>query len=914
MTGSVGPTRLVLINSGKYDYGEVDLRIPLHLVGPNNVGKTTLISTLQYLYIDDQRQMHFSRDSEETRRYYFPSPDSYILFECLTPAGYMVVGAAGLGPIEGYKFRRFCYRGTYERSDFLDPDGRMREAAEIRKDLGLRDYVVLSPSELQSALTGIGRHPGASLGLVPVRNRDGYERFRTIFRNLLRLSHLTQQEMKAFLLDIYSSELRRTGIDLSGDYSREYGRVADSARELADLRANAAAAGEVLRLDEERRTLRNELPVIRSAILASGRERILELERDLGKVRQEREDLGIEDGRLEQDRTARQRDLGEMQRGIGAGEVRLQRLVEETARFESYIGGLEKGRLEEKEDGLTAIRLQLADAGRESEGQVRRRMETASGKLESLRRKLANISGSAASSWGELPAGSDMLFRLLNEEILSLPSGPEGVEVFDRKETERALQSISERIRDGRFRNSAVSLNLSQLAEPSLDQLGDRPALELTIAGLQSSIDRDRSALGAAGRREELEREASRLLTELEVDRVTYSDWLRFSEDRLSEPVWREELERLRARSKETESELASIERRRDELKALEAGASARLSELETGITALRERLESLPPVPGDQSADSPASDSGVDLESLFRVFSTKYRKEAELSERISGMLRSMETGTYGRYRAAEELLALQSMREDLEALDRKEEAVRKLWLGLATALGEAFKALLDSLETLQMKIADLNRRLASTSISDLTRLSLRIGEDHAKTAPIRRQVQDEEMPLFSDRKAVEQALRDLSDLLRTSPSGRIELEDLFNISFEVQTADGRTKIFTKLENIESHGTTIAIKVLVNLMLLRGLLSNRDVRIPFYLDEASSLDRSNLQSVVETAFGLGFTAILASPDAMDVAGNIYFLKEPKNSAGRVHLDPELSRIHVDRQFSGKAEALDEDSG
>ena len=232
----------------------------------------------------------------------------------------------------------------------------------------------------------------------------------------------------------------------------------------------------------------------------------------------------------------------------------------------------------------------------------------------------------------------------------------------------------------------------------------------------------------------------------------------------------------------------------------------------------------------------------------------------------------------------------------------------------MATSVGEWFKALPESLGVLQMKIADRNRRLASTSISDLTRLSLRIGEDHAKTAPIRRQVQDEEMPLFSDRKAVEQALRDLSDLLRTSPSGRIDLIDLFNISFEVQTADGRTKIFTKLENIESHGTTIAIKVLVNLMLLRGLLSNRDVRIPFYLDEASSLDRSNLQSVVDTAFGLGFTAILASPDAMDVAGNIYFLKEPKNSAGRVHLDPELSRIHVDRRFSEKAEGSDEDTG
>ncbi len=65
---------------------------------------------------------------------------------------------------------------------------------------------------------------------------------------------------------------------------------------------------------------------------------------------------------------------------------------------------------------------------------------------------------------------------------------------------------------------------------------------------------------------------------------------------------------------------------------------------------------------------------------------------------------------------------------------------------------------------------------------------------------------------------------------------------------------------------------------------------------------------------MDTAFGLGFTAILASPDAMDVAGNIYFLKEPKNSAGRVHLDPELSRIHVDRRFSEKAEGSDEDTG
>ena len=62
----VGPTRLVLLRAGKYDYGEVELINPLHLVGPNNIGKTSLIAVLQFLYIDDQRVMHFSRELAET--------------------------------------------------------------------------------------------------------------------------------------------------------------------------------------------------------------------------------------------------------------------------------------------------------------------------------------------------------------------------------------------------------------------------------------------------------------------------------------------------------------------------------------------------------------------------------------------------------------------------------------------------------------------------------------------------------------------------------------------------------------------------------------------------------------------------------------------------------------------------------
>ena len=56
-----GPSRFILINAGKYGYGEILVDRPVQLVGANNVGKTTLINALQFLLIDDERQMSFPK-------------------------------------------------------------------------------------------------------------------------------------------------------------------------------------------------------------------------------------------------------------------------------------------------------------------------------------------------------------------------------------------------------------------------------------------------------------------------------------------------------------------------------------------------------------------------------------------------------------------------------------------------------------------------------------------------------------------------------------------------------------------------------------------------------------------------------------------------------------------------------------
>lgn len=115
-----GPNRMVLIRSGGYDYAELQLHAPVHLVADNNVGKTTLIAALQFLYIDDPQKMHFSHSWSETRQHYFPETHSLMLFEVWTPTGPQVVGFRGLGPVQGFRYERLIYAGEYKRTDFID--------------------------------------------------------------------------------------------------------------------------------------------------------------------------------------------------------------------------------------------------------------------------------------------------------------------------------------------------------------------------------------------------------------------------------------------------------------------------------------------------------------------------------------------------------------------------------------------------------------------------------------------------------------------------------------------------------------------------------------------------------------------------------------------------------------------------
>jgi hypothetical protein len=286
----------------------------------------------------------------------------------------------------------------------------------------------------------------------------------------------------------------------------------------------------------------------------------------------------------------------------------------------------------------------------------------------------------------------------------------------------------------------------------------------------------------------------------------------------------------------------------------------------------------------------------GRNLDTLLELYERKYGDYTEIARRFDEEYRRIEQRTYGKYLAEDQVATLANLQAEIEALDEREKAVQELWKSLAAGLQSAFKGLNRDLQTLHSRIDELNRRLGRVSISNLSRLRLILREHAEWTRRIKTVVEVEAMPLFFDRNAVSEAQNKLGELLKQHR--RVELSDLFDLHFEVTSSDGQTRHYPHLDSIESNGTTITIKVLINLILLKGLLGDKEVSIPFYLDEASSLDRENLSAIVQEARKMGFVAVLASPEAMEAADSLYFLRE---NNGRIMLDPKTSLLRIERK-------------
>jgi hypothetical protein len=881
-----GPQRLILINSGRYEYADVDLAGALQIVGPNNTGKTTLINTLQFLYIDDRRHMDFgSYALEQTREFYFPNQYSYILFECLGATGQCVLGWRGQSKTSGGEPERFFHAGPFSVADFLGEKNQVREPREVNARLSLKEFrIIKSAQEQKELLLPAVNGDGRGLGIVALRDTDKYHHFRETLKNLLTLSVITQEQMRDRLLMLADIPPDRTAFDARELFGDDYDRIRTRREQLVKFKKNQALVEKLVGKFGERETARGEL-VWRWTDLRTKRQKCeKEHEDKLVKLRAEKAAQEKKVKEFEAELTDRRSDVASFSVEKGKLDKPLEDLKALDKVFASFAEDLERAALVNLKQEVRTVETQLANAESESHEKAKRNFDVFTGLVKQKEQTIARFDHLAVTALRKHFKDNELsvVFRILNRELLELPVGKNGIAVSRQKELLAALRYLLDCTQEGVYRDTNVSFPLPKTGEP-LAGLENLDTAREQLADYQSTLKRWKDTLTAIEQRQNLETQRRAKLAEVEAKEKRLFQFGEYQTAKANEPRFRAELKKVEdsiVAANESIVKLATKQRAAEKAKT-DAEGSILKQEDDFGKVVGNFNGCIFPEFP-----TKPRVAEGIpdDFDAAIALFLKQQKKQEDLCGEITNLLILTEQWFGTEFRGEDEYETVGTLQSELEALSEKEEALARDWNAHIHGLKATFDLVLKNLDHVRSAATGINRAFSKVQVSNLKAVKLEVVEQSDLVSWIKRLAAFEPGGLFDADPQQESAITNFRRTIQDNSV--IRFTNLFTLGFTVTGADDQRHTYHDFRQIESHGTTITIKVLFNLLLLKDQLRRDDCAVPFFLDEIQTLDPANRHAILRTARQLGFIAITAAPEPVSEVDAIYFLQPQK---GRIVL-------------------------
>ncbi|HEY0975868.1 MAG TPA: hypothetical protein VGE21_00240 [Flavobacteriales bacterium] len=896
----LGPTKLIAIRSGSYDYAEVELATSIQLVGPNNAGKTTLINTLQFLYLDNRNQMAFGdHEPDATRAYYFPDHFSYLLFECSGPKGSYVLGWRGQSKASGGDPIRFTYDGTYDVNDYLGADGRVLEPKVVNAKLAERNYRELKDAAAhREAILVATKGESNGLGVVHLTEAERYGHFKEVLKNLLSLRSIDQQEMKRSLLMLASIPPNKPALEANRLMTEDFERIRDRRLKLNTLKSEKERLEKYIGMSDVRFDLEARLAFVYADLMQKRRKA-----HDHNK--HVKEAIVAKQEALEKEKVSTAEILKDLDEKIaeiagskGRVEGDLQRLTDLGKGLEDFVEALERETLHNAKERLHVLNRQLGNAEEADRQRTARSLAEVTGRVNSMERAIANFDKALITELRETMSDEDLhsLSKLFNLELLKLPVEKGGVELKKRKMVDAMLKGIADQIKDDVFNDAVMRLPLPDNSN-AWKELVDVKAMKKALTDLKAEQDRLRKLMDAIENRETLAKERAKVQAECDSQVQLLHRWERFVEEKAQEP-------RLQKWLAEVGKEKAAADKERKDIREKLDEISAKLFEQRTALNQEDERfnrllrlMEQCVPPPDPEAKGEALIAVPNDPEDAIALYSKHMLEHTAMSREMDQLRSKIENVLKGDIIGPTEAETVRLMREQIDGLPTFEETLRKDWDNYLHLLRANFANVLNGLNDIKSAADKLNRRFTNVSVSNLESLRMEVMDQNELVTALKELAETDHTGLFDSSSKLDAAYQSFRNKL----SERLTLNygDLFTLRFTVSTKGGRTHSYDNLQ-VESHGTAITIKVLFNLLVLRSMLKEDPKkltplsRVPFFLDEVHSLDAINRKAVLGMARDLGFMAITAAPEPVSEVDALYFLR-PVN--GRLVLRNEL-RIGV----------------
>ena len=576
----------------------------------------------------------------------------------------------------------------------------------------------------------------------------------------------------------------------------------------------------------------------------------------------------------------------------GGVEIKLAQLVAGDREFASFLPDMEKIAISNLQEKARVLGEQLRAAENESRAKAIGKRDFFTNQVRDKEQTIARFDKVVVTALRKQFSDDELnpLFRLLNPDLLEYPVAAGNIEVHRKGELTAALRGIVARFTGDVYQDENVTIAFRGSAAP-VAKVANVEAVRDRLAEDQKSLQRWQEILTAIEQREVLEQELKTINQDL--NGITDESGKVVKEGKIRRLFRFEEHQQAKAGEKMLQRELNTIlesirlaenrikkldeDRQTAETAAREAQNSIRTQENEFNVV-MGEFNKCIFP---NFSTKIRESDEAIpnDFGGAVALFLRQQEKEDQLSGAIHDLLGETERCFGEEFRGADEAETVRLLREELEALAEKEAALEKDWNAHIHTLRATFNQILQRLGDIHGARDDLNRHFGRVQVSDLKSVKMEVLEDTGLVSWIRRLAEYEPGGLFENDPQRESALVNFRKKLEVN--SQVRYADLFTLGFTVVGADDRAHTYHDFRQIESHGTTVTIKVLFNLLLLKSQLKRDDCQVPFFLDEIQILDPANRHAILDTARKLGFIAITAAPEAVSEVDALYFLQPRK---------------------------------
>ncbi len=875
-------TSLTILNSKVYGKAEIRLNDcdSLQLVGPNNIGKSTLIYALNFLFIIDGNKMTFSgqrRGDKETLHHYFPNHNqSYIVFEIFKKSYYCIlVKRNSDSELEYFKFN-----SEYKEEYFVGSDKRLLKFEEVQAAIaerGVEFEQFKDKREVFNTVYQRGRRNNGVVWLEDTVKTEGLSNnFSRIYRYLINTKLITNKNLKEALIIAdnreneilnFSQKNKKDIVDLR-KINNEIRNLKSVKNEFDDFREVVSQYNAKARIIDQlfygfTKNYETTLPSLQAQLVEKN-QYISKINMDINEdLIPQKADFDRKIGGKESDIKSRAYSLNEKE-----NEIKIINSFDPIELLNESLANLDKKR-KEVESRITMVEVQKLNSR-----QIEFRIDQLNDQISRFENQVKNYSNLLINKISGNKENRKLLNAILSEEIKSLP----GDQVI------KAIHKVTDSLKifDGEI---DISKNLSPKDFQSVDEIKE------LLANAKSDLKNQQALFEVVRDFEKSQNDLKSIQEEMEEIKLKIQKIK-------SKPAVQKSIEKLKQELSTLNEENQKLENEQKRLADSIAKKQLEVQEMivekdkrERRIRELQEYKQTLDTL-GLVGEEYETSD---DLDNLYKKVQINMSDRNELKvskDKLFEKLRDKLQSTF-----ADEVDFIKYVEEEIALIDDKERSISSLLESISTQFANPAFTLLKRYEEFKEFVYNkFNSKLSQARISDIESLTIelvdnkRLVEEVKKISSIQ-QVRGQLMFEFDH----SENLKVLDNYL---DSGRkIEFDDLFDITLHL-TRKGTTKPVDLNEQIESDGTDKMIRLMIIMNIINRLALNDDEnRIALFIDEVATIDKQNRPELVRFCKEHHFIPIFAAPDAVAGFGKYYFIYP---NAGKININEKVNAMYGER--------------